>query len=227
MTWLDLFGTTKSYFKLGFLGVRLKNLAGNLGVRNAGDSADAEVTASKVNISGDSIDINSDAAEAAADWIYTLSRPVSGMIANVALVLPPDDGSPAEVLTTDGDGNLTWEPVTGASPSIKMDTTSLGFGDVSPVAMFNIGAADIVERVKIIIDTAFDGAPSLSIGITGETSKYASATDIDLTQPAGTVMELNPAELAPGGAESLIATYAAGGATAGAARILLHYGEPT
>ncbi len=50
-TWSDIFGTTVGYLRLGLTGVRLKNSAGVLAVRNAGDSADAETTCSKITTS--------------------------------------------------------------------------------------------------------------------------------------------------------------------------------
>jgi hypothetical protein len=227
MGWFtDLLGTTRAYFKIGgTTGVRLKNNSGNLEVRNTGDSADAAVTASKVNVSGDVIDINSDAAGSGADWKYTVQRPASGMTAAVTLTLPPDDGTSGQVLQTDGNGVLTWVSAGATGLALKMDTTSLAFGSTSPVAMFTTGAADIIDHIDVIIDTAFNGTPSASVGITGTTSKYMAATDLDLTAAAGTVFTVHPG-LGAAGAESLIITYSAGGASAGAARFIVFYGTP-
>jgi hypothetical protein len=223
--WSDLVGTTKSFLRLGFAGVRLKNSSGNLLIRNSGDSADTEITALKLNMSGDVLDINSDAAASGADWKYTLQRPAAGMTAAVVLTLPVDDGTPNQVLQTDGSGVTSWANAGSTASSDKIDTTSLAFGSASPVTMFSTGASDIIDSVEIVIDTAFNGAPTLSIGIAGTTSKYGSSTDIDLTQVAGTTIQLHPG-LAAQGAEALIATYAAGGASVGAARILVHYATP-
>jgi hypothetical protein len=220
----DLLGTSKSYFKLGLSGVRLKNSAGNLSVRNSGDSADAEVTASKVSISGEILDLNSDAAGAGADWKYSLQRPTTGMTAAVTLTLPVDDGTASQVLATDGSGNLSWASAGSTASLDHVDTTSLAFGTGSPLAMFSTGAGDVIEYIDIDVDTAFNGtAPTLSIGITGTTSKYASTTDVDL-KTAGKY-RVHPG-LAAQGAESLIATYVADTSTAGAARILVHYSTP-
>lgn len=223
----DLLGTLRATFKIGGTsGVNLKNSSGNLLVRNAADSADAQLTASKVNVSGDALEINSDAAGAGADWKYTLQRPASGMAAAVTLTLPPDDGSPGQVLQTDGSGNLTFVSAGSTASSEKIDTTALAFGASSPVAMFSTGAGDIISMIEVIIDTPFNGTPSLSVGITGTTSKYLSATDVDLTAAAGTVFRVHPG-LDAAGVEALIATYAAGGASAGAARINVHYATPS
>ena len=226
--WADMFGTLKSTFGIGgTTGVKLKNSSGNLLVRNAADSADSELTTSKLNNSGDSIVLNSDAAGAGADWKITVARPTSGMTADVSLTLPVDDGTPGQVLSTDGSGVLSWTSAGGSTASsIKVDTTTLAFGSTSPVAMFTTGAADVIPEVEIVIDTAFNGAPTASVGISGNTSKYTSASALDLTAAAGTSFKFYP-NLDAQGAESLIITYSAGGATAGSARVLTRFVTPS
>lgn len=223
--WSDLFGTVKDHLRLGLSGVRLKNSSGNLLVRNTGDSADAELTASKVKVSGEILEINSDAAGSGADWKYTLQRPTSGMGAAVVLTLPVDDGTANQVLQTDGSGALSWASAGSTASSEKVDTTALAFGTSSPLALFSTGAADVINMIEIIIDTPFDGTPSVSIGISGTTSKYMGATDVDLTAAAGTVFRVHPGKTAQG-VEALIATYSAGGASAGAARIQVYFDTP-
>jgi hypothetical protein len=222
--WSDLLGTTGAYFKLGLSGVRLKDSSGNLLVRNSGDSADAQVTTSKLNVSGDVVDINSDAAGSGADWKYTLQRPSSGMTAAVTLTLPIDDGTPGQVLQTDGSGAMSWVSAGSTASSLKLDSTSLAFGTASPVAMFTTGAADIIEYIDVVVDTAFNGTSTMSVGITGTTSKYMPATALDLT--ATGMYRYHPG-LTAAGAESLIITYSAGGASAGAARVIVHYATPS
>ena len=222
----DLLGTLRGSFKIGLSGVRLKDSAGHLLVRNTGDSADANVTALKVNVSGDVLDINSDATAAGADWKYTIQRPAAGMTAAVVLTLPIDDGTPNQVLATDGSGVLSFISAASTAAADKIDTTTLGFGTASPVTLFSTGAADIISTIEVTVDTAFNGAPSLSVGISGTTAKYLPATDVDLTAVATTVFKVHPG-LPAAGAEALIATYAAGGASAGSARILVHYATPS
>jgi hypothetical protein len=225
--WQDLLGTTKAFFRIGFTGPRLKNSSGNLLIRNSGDSADVETTMLKLNVSGNAVDINSDAAGSGADWKYTLQRPSSGMAAAVTLTLPPTDGSPGQALVTDGSGVLTFEDAASTASSDKVDTTDLAFDDSSPVAMFTLPANAVIEKIQVIVDTAFDDTPSASVGISGTVSKYVASTDIDLTQPSGTVFEIHPGVEAPGGTEALIITYAAGSASVGAARFLVFYAIPS
>ena len=52
--WQDVIGTMRDYLRVGFAGPRLKNNAGVLEVRNAGDSADANMKASLIQLSGGS-----------------------------------------------------------------------------------------------------------------------------------------------------------------------------
>lgn len=230
--WMDLFGTTKAFFRLGVGGVRLKNNAGNLDVRNSGDSADAAVTASKLNLSGDVLDINSDAAGAGADWKYTLQRPATGMTEAVTLTLPPTDGSPDQVLKTDGAGVLTWADAASTASQIKVDSTPLAFDSTATVAMFSIADGTVVQRVAVIIDTPFDGTgptPSMSVGTSGSPSKYLGAGDVDLTAAAETafIVHANKPAVTGGGEALEIAFTAGGAATAGAARVQVHYVTPS
>lgn len=225
---LDLLGTSLSKLQIAIGGVVLKNSSGNLLVRNAGDTADAAITASQLNNSGDVLILNSDAASTGADWITTLARSTTGMTANTTFKLPPNNGTAAYVLQTDGSGNTTWVANSGATNQIVTDTTTLAFGSTSPLALFTLPANAVVEAVRVIVDTAFNGTPSLSIGISGTTSKYLSSTQVDLTDVAGAkIYEVYPGKSPVGTTEALIATYAAGSATAGSARIEVDYVIPS
>lgn len=221
----DLRGTSLSSFLLGLFGVRLKDSAGNLVIRNNADSADAAITASKVSVSGEVLEINSDAAGSAADWKYTIQRPTSGMTATVTLTLPIDDGTPSQVLATDGNGVLSWVSAASTASCDKKKMTSLAFGDGATVAMFSTGAGDIISSILVIVDTAFNGAaPSMSVGIAGATSKYMATGQVDL-KTAGS-WEVHP-DLPAAGIEALIITYSASSSTVGAARILVTYCTPS
>lgn len=223
--WSDIIGVSTSFFKIGFSGFGLKNSSGTMEVRNTADNAYAPIVTSKLNVSGDVVELNSDAASSGADWKFTIQRPSSGMTAAVTLTLPTTDGSPNEFLRTDGFGVCSWASAGDTSLADKLDTTTLGFGTASPAAMFTTGANDVIEYIEVVIDTAFNGSPSASVGITGTTSKYMPSTAIDLTQAASTRFVYHPG-LPAGGSENLIITYAAGGASAGSARFIVHYATP-
>lgn len=217
----DLIATSKSFFKIGISGVRLKNSAGNLLVRNTGDTGDAEITASKVNVSGPDTVLDSDGNA------LTVSRNATQSGA-LQVIFPPAKATDGQILAQKagtGAGVIEFEFVSAGSTasSNKVDTTTVAFGTASPVAMFTTGAADIITKIQVIVDTAFNGTPTISIGITGTTSKYSATSDVDLLT-AG-IYEINPG-LTAQGAESLIATYSAGGASAGSARILVSFATP-
>ena len=78
----------------------------------------------------------------------------------------------------------------------------------------------------MIVDTAFNGTPTLSVGVSGTTSKYMASTQVDLTQAATTMMSVTP-NLPAQGVETIIATYAAGGASVGAARMIVIFATPS
>jgi len=225
--WLDLLGSTVARIQIGIAGVSLKNSSGNLLVRNAADSADASITASTLNNSGDSLVINSDSVGSGADWQVVLARPTSGMSANTRFQFPPTNGTASFVLQTDGSGNTSWVANAGSTNQVTTDTTNLAFGTASPLTLFTLPANAVVETVRVIIDTAFNGTPSLSVGISGTTSKYMGTSQVDLTATAQTVFEAYPGRTSVGTTEALIATYAAGGASAGAARIEIDYAIPS
>lgn len=223
---MDLKGTSQSTFQISKGGARLKNAAGVIQSRNSDDNAYADLLAQILKANSNTLQLNANAAGAGADWLMSIVRPVAGMTAAVVYTLPavPTNGY---ILSTDAGGNLTWvAPATAPTGTVTKDTTSIAFGASSPVAMFTLPANAVVENVQVIVDTAFDGTPTLEIGISGTTDKYMAAADVDLTSGAGDRWESNPNEVPVGGTEAIIATYAAGGATVGAARMIVTYSNP-
>ena len=227
---IDVLGSVYSKVQLGIdaTAVNLKSVAGKLRARNKADTLDAPVVGSIIAASGDVIQINEDAAGSGADWLMTINRPATGMTAAVNLTLPATVGSPSQVLTTDGStGALSWTTTAAGNDKVVTDTTSIAFGTASPLTMFTLPANAVVLSVMVVIDTAFNGAPTLSVGISGTLSKYLSSTNVDLTAAATVSFEVEPGLASVGTTEAIIATYAAGGAAAGAGRILVNYCIPS
>jgi hypothetical protein len=228
----DLLGTVLSGFKLGLTGPQIKNESGTVAARNNADDAYATIRAALAEIYGNDIELNAGAAESSADWVMTLRRPSTGMTKNLTVVFPggePSNGQGLYVSSYDsGSGTITLGYVTLAAGDEKIvcEGTALAFGSSSPVAMFTKPDGGVILKATIIVDTAFDGTPTVSIGISGNTSKFMAASHSDLTAAAGTSFEVSPNQPAGSGTEDLIATYSAGGATAGAARILVYYAIP-
>ena len=227
MEFRSLLGTMSAFFKIGGTsGVRLKNSTGNLLVRNTGDTADAAITASTVSVSGDSMQLNSDAADTGADRAYTLARPAAGMTAAVTLTFPPTAGSPGQGLTTDGTGAMTFTDVGTSASALKKDTTTLAFSSLPAVAMFTLPADAIVHEVRVIIDPPWSTAAQMSVGIATSMSKYSGVTDVDLQQAAGTAFIITPNNVAVATTEALQITYVSMAATAGSARVEVEYSVP-
>lgn len=224
--WENLDGTTKTVFGVGLTGPKLKQSGNNLLVRNNADGADSEITASKVNISGENFVLNSDAAGAGADWTYTFVRPTTGMTAAVSLTLPVDDGTAGQVLSTNGTGVLSWVSAGTTSHLTARDTTTIAFGASSPVTMFTLPANAVLEKVQVIIDTAFDTAATVTVGIVGTTSKYSGTSDVNLQATAESEFTVFSGKAPSGSTEAIIATYVASGAAAGSARVIVDYSVP-
>ncbi|WFS20634.1 hypothetical protein P9K38_09960 [Pseudomonas sp. 905_Psudmo1] len=227
MRFLDLRGTFSTLFRLGINGLQLKSAGGKVRARNADDTDDVPLVGSSIQASGDSLTLNEGAAGAGDDWTLTISRPDTGMTQNLNFKMPANYGTADFVLKTDGAGNLSWGASASATNLEATDTTDLEFDSTGTVAMFQLPANAVVRLAAIIVDAPFDGAPSLSIGVTGELSRYLGSTQVDLTAAAGTVFEVDPAAAAEVTAQDLIATYSAGGATEGAARMLVSYVIPS
>jgi hypothetical protein len=228
----DLIGTTKAFFQVGIGGVKLGNSAGNLTVKDAADVA-SDITVKKAFLTGDALEINSDAAGSGADWKYTLQRPASGMTAAVVMTLPANDGSPGQLMSTDGDGNLSFVDPSLTTPQLTCDTTNLAWDSSNNVAMLNLPIGAVVDRVKVVIDTTFDydniTPPTMSVGIIGAVSKYMAATQVNLLGAPKDVYESNPGEPPVSGAPEAVKisfTGSGGAPSVGAARVMIFYVIP-
>lgn len=222
-------GTSQTKFKIGLLDgtntVVLKTNAGDVVVRNAADTSDAPLTASLVNVSGNSINLNSDAASTGADWELTLSRPSTGMTSAIELVFPsalPSVGQVLAVQSVVGSVvTLDWQ---SAGSTAQCQTTyeiDVNFGDTSPIALATIPIGFNVSETRVEIEAAFDTAATLSIGISGTTAKYMASTASYLKADAGSVFINTPGLASVGTTEAVIVTYTAASATVGKARVYI------
>lgn len=210
--WEKLRGTLRTIFQIGKGGPNIKNNAGVLEIRNPTDAAYSDLRVRKIIINDGDEEVTIEVPELDASYV---------------LKLPVNDGSPGQVLQTDGDGNLSWATVASGNDKIVTDTTSLAFGDSSPKAMFTLPANAVIHSVKCIVDTAFNGTdPTASVGVNGgSASKYMGTSDIDL-KTAG-VYQVDPGIAATGSTEALEITYVADTSSAGAARFEVAYSIPS
>ena len=224
---IDIKGTSLTSFQVQLAGPRIANESGHIATKNAANNAYVDLIAAILRAAGESLVLNNDAAGAGADWTYTISRPVAGMTANVALVLPVDDGTNGQVLGTDGAGNLSWVTPTVINNTLMAAEYDLAWGDAGGQhAMFTLPAGSIIKEVLVIIDTPFDTAATVSVGILGTVDKYMLTTANALNGAAKDRYEANPNEAAPVAPESVTVNYTAAGAGAGAARIIAIYTNP-
>jgi hypothetical protein len=231
MAWYsDLAGTTNTTLLIGTANI-WKAITGGFALRNLADSADAKIQASTLEASNDSILINYDATSSANDWTLSLARNPA-QTAALTLQAPPAKGTDGFFLrqkagTGAGILELELAAASGSANQMTVDTTSLAFGTASPLTLFSTPSGAVIHKVEVIVDTNFTGGtPTVTIGISGTTSKYMSSAQNILTGGSGNAWESNP-KLASTAGESLIATYSAGGASAGAARILVYYSVPS
>lgn len=226
----DLIGVLGGKLQLGLGGAQIKNNAGTVEARNAADSAYAQMRMLLAAITGDDIVLNEQASSSGSSWKFTLSRPSTGMTHDITVIMPSGDPSVGQALTVASFASniitLQWTTIAGGAEKIVVDTTTVAFGSTSPIAMYTAPANAVHTMFQVIVDTTFNGTPTLSIGVTGTTSKYVASTQVDLKAAAGTIFEVCPGVAATGSTENVIATYSAGGASAGSARILAYYAIP-
>jgi hypothetical protein len=213
-SWLKIVGTQTGKFILGLTGATLKNNSGTgVQVRNNADSAYADIEAKNHILQNNTT-------------AYSVTLTTSDtQSASYTLTLPENDGSSGQVLQTDGSGVLTWASAASTDMDWKVDSTSIAFGSGSTVSMFTLPANAVINTVSIIVDTAFDGTPSVSVGVSGgSASKYAGSGDSLLT--VADRYDIPNQSAAVGTTEALQASYSAGGATTGSGRILVTYAVP-
>lgn len=229
--YMDLIGTVFNHIRLGLNGPWVKDESGQIATRNQADDGYAALRSALVRVFGNDIELNAGAAGSGADRVMTLRRPATGMTQDITIVLPPGSPAPGQALSvasfSAGVVTLEYASLATGADKVILETTTVAFGSTSPVTMFTKPENAIIDRVKVVIDTPFNGTPQLSVGISGTTSKYLASTQVDLTKPAKTVFEVDPGEQAVGSTEDLIATYTAGGASAGSARVIVAYCIPS
>lgn len=206
----DLVGTLQTYFKIAT--VRLKNNSDVLEIKNAGDTAYLPGAMSSLHLPG-----------SAAGLITITAASTSG---TVNYILPDADGSSGQVLATDASGNLSWASVATGTTQVKSETESVAYNASSPVTIFTPPASAQTQKVIVNVDTSWDGTtPSMSVGVSGSTSRYMGTTDIDLATTA--TYEVLPMYQEIVTTAPIIVTFTpGGGGSKGVARVTVLYANP-
>lgn len=179
---MDLKGTSQQSFQIQKGGARIKNAAGVMQIRNAGDTDFADLIAKILKASGNSLELNSQAAGAGADWKMTLSRPASGMTAAVNYVLPaiPQAG---KVLSTDVSGNLSWIDQTSVSGQAGFVESEQLTAEVSKtlIPAGSAGQRILAHTLVGRITEVFDIDPLLTVGDETVADSIIAAAQFDLS----------------------------------------------
>lgn len=219
--WWDALGTTLTRFRFGIGNALIEGSTTKLKVLNPDGSDTAGLEVELLEVVGNKIVLNVGDAHQ-----ITIQVP-AGITGDWTFSLPVDDGSPGQALFTDGAGNTFWATVSGSTDKIGVDKTDLAFGSAGTVSMFTLPANAVIDGFKVIVDATFNGNPTISIGVAGNTSRYVPATAVNLKGAVGERFE-HGCSIAPDASpQNLIITFAAGGATAGSARIFTSYSIPT
>jgi hypothetical protein len=234
--YMDLKGTQNPSFMIGLNGSKLLSDGIRLSLKNKAETVFQDFEAkdiyanaaylAQLNVTGNSFNLNSDATSAGFDWVMTFSRPTAGMSANVNYTFPaaPINGY---FLTTDGAGNLSWATISTPSVTEKVSvdyaplTSSTPTG---PSTIFSLPANSIVLKVEVLVDSAFDGAPT--VNISGSLSGILMGTAFSDLSENQTKFVVEPLALAQLSSQDITFNFNAGGATVGAARILVHHVIP-
>lgn len=194
----DLLGTFSAYFRVGKSGFRLSNSSGTCNVENAGGTAKAPLGAHTVNLHG-----------ANATYKVTVTAP-SGLGGDVDLVLPDSDGSPGQVMVTDGSGNLSFTD--GISNGELCQEESFTQASSSPVTIFTPPDNAVITRVQIEVSVAAaGGTPTVSVGISGDEDRDMDEDHSDVLTAA--IYEVSPMTAIGESAAAIILTIVADGQT--------------
>lgn len=153
LRWLtDLVGTAKDYFRIGFTGVRLKNSAGILEIRNSGDTGDAPIKAYDR--------VHQEAFTQATSSPLTIVTPTNGEIVRKVIV---------EVTTAATAGSPTISVGVSGTTNAYMDTTEnnlkeVGVYEVEP--MVSNSAAAVIATIVVSAQT-FVGKVTVIFGLPG------------------------------------------------------------
>jgi len=99
----------------------------------------------------------------------------------------------------------------------------------SPMALVTLPVGAIVDKIKVIIDTPFDGTgATFKVGKAGVTDKYMETGQNDLYAPSKSVFFNDNGNTAISGSpENVIGTLSAGTSSVGSARVMVYYTIPT
>lgn len=126
--------------------------------------------------------------------------------------LPQEDGTSGQILVTDGNGNVDWQSVAGATPSVKVNTSTVSNPDFTDGDIeFDVSGSTITAQLSTAEQTKVDnGATAYGWGNHADANYLTSvATDITASgngTPASPLSFNQPLGLGVDGGSTAIAT---------------------
>jgi hypothetical protein len=207
---VDLAGTFQSLFQIG--AVALKDNSSILEARNEEDTTYIPTASSRHDF------------KATAGGKVELQAPAA-LAVTKTFTLPIADGSTGDVLSTDGLGNLSFVAVATGANQIKTQSEQILFGTSSPIIIFTPPNNSTISKVIVDVDIAFNGTtPLLSVGISGDTTKYMNSTENKLKKIGS--YEVTPNYQEDGTPDQIIITFVSSGSSAGQCQVTIEYSNP-
>lgn len=205
--WKKIQGIINGYLKLGFQGPMIKkdgtdndqlDIVGNNGVSDA-----------KVNVA---LTKTKTIELLDADGSNKTSITQPDLSGDLNLRLPITMGNNGDHIATDGAGNLFFTGG-GDAKDLSCYQATINYNTASPDNLVNMPANYLVKNIALEVVTPFDGtAPTLSVGIAGDVSRFVETADVDLLNAGTYLIDIEMTEAA---AEQMIATINPDGATVG------------
>lgn len=142
-----------------------------------------------------------------------------GDVANVEIL----GGSAGEVLSTDGAGALSWIPIPSTADALKTVIVPFQY-NTSSGSSATIPAGAIIDEVRVIVDTAFDGTAVVAVGNSSSVDAYVATTDTLLS--LADRFEFSQSAAALSADDYILVTVTGGGATVGSGRVIVSYSTP-
>lgn len=153
---------------------------------------------------------DADASVKTGDWGYVISAPDGEYAVYLALTDGPS-GNWSLISTQDAAGS-----------DAKSLETNLAFNTGASTTLGNASDGSRVVSTMVEVTTAFDGTPTLDIGVAGDSSAILADQFVDLSTPG--VYQIDSNFVFTDTVDTgVVMSYTAGGATQGAANIILTF----
>jgi hypothetical protein len=193
-------------------------------------------TGANINLQGTTSNGLANTISIISDYPNYASAPRVAISGNVAITGNISATNLGNIITINKDGNssnvLYGNGVFAAAPTgggntvtdyWRVTSKTITSSSGSQVALMTLPANAVVDKVTVVVDTAFNGnSAALTVGLSSGTGlEFVSTGDVDLK----TVDRYDlPCQLAPSGnTANVIINYSASGSSAGSARVCITY----